>query len=86
MRDLERLADVHFQHCRCQRKQHRFELMEWYAQVAVALEHGLVTYTCPICQQPTSEPIVDFAYHETSSGIACRRCLAESVIPVPAAD
>lgn len=77
MRVLEHLADAHFQHCRCHRKQHRSELMEWYARVAVSIDADIVAYHCPTCQRPTSEPVLDFSFHETDSSLVCGNCLTE---------
>ena len=86
MQDLDILTTKHFQHCGCERKTHRPELQEWYADLGVAIENGVVSYRCPQCTLRTSIPLDDFVCRETVGGLLCHKCRQTTANPTPALD
>ncbi len=77
MRDLELLAERHFELCHSESPTHRAELIIWYADVAVTLDGDIVRYKCPECGKETSAKIEEFVQHETRGGLLCENCRGE---------
>ncbi len=78
MRDLELLAERHFELCHSESPSHRAELMIWYADVAVSVDGSVVNYRCPECGRPTTANIEEFVQHETRGGLLCEVCRGEA--------
>ena len=86
MRDLEHLAEKHFEFCHSESPNHRVELLIWYADVGVTINGTTVGYHCPKCGRLTSASLEEFVQHETRGGLLCDKCRAEPQERVGALD
>lgn len=77
MRDLEQLADRHFELCHSELPHHRAELIIWYADVGVTLDGETVHFHCPRCGAPADSTVDEFVHHETRRGLICTVCRGE---------
>lgn len=86
MRDLEHLADKHFELCHSESPRHRAELLIWYADVGVEIDSGTVRYHCPECGRKYQTNIDEFVHYETRTGLVCDICRGEPEERVGALD
>ncbi|MBI3742707.1 MAG: hypothetical protein HY261_00260 [Chloroflexi bacterium] len=77
MRDLEHLAEKHFELCHSELPNHRAILLIWYADLGVSINGAVVNYHCPKCGRVTSTKTDEFVQHETRGGLICDRCRRE---------
>ncbi len=86
MRDLETLAEMHFELCHSDSAIHRAEMLIWYADIGVTIDDGTVAYHCPDCGQQSSSGLDEFVHHETRGGLQCGVCRGEPEERVGALD